>query len=207
VRQGKAEIKSSLLASSTAKTVSRFTETISTGLTILFSLVAVLFFVLAVIGTVRNYSPVPWLDMWDDYIGFYLRLHAGDWGAWWAQHNEHRIVLARMFFWVDVACFHGNGIFSLVVIYIFALAVGALFAEIWREQSQGQDLYILFFVEAWIFSWTQKQNVFFGGHRLWLAGGGKHGKWDSSATRDGALCHDRRQKLPANHVFYRAVGC
>jgi hypothetical protein len=159
VRQGKAEIKSSLLASSTAKTVSRFTETISTGLTILFSLVAVLFFVLAVIGTVRNYSPVPWLDMWDDYIGFYLRLHAGDWGAWWAQHNEHRIVLARMFFWVDVACFHGNGIFSLVVIYIFALAVGALFAEIWREQSQGQDLYILFFVEAWIFSWTQKQNL------------------------------------------------
>jgi hypothetical protein len=127
-------------------------------LTLPFGLCAALFFMLAVIGTVRNYTPVPWWDMWDDYIGFYLRAHAGAWGAWWAPHNEHRIVLARLVFWIDIKYFHGNGIFSLTVIYVSALAVGFIFAKIWRDQSDGQDHYILFFVEAWIFCWMQQEN-------------------------------------------------
>jgi hypothetical protein len=53
-----------------------------------------------------------------------------------------------VFFWIDITYFHGNGIFSLIVIYGCALTVGAVFACIWKAQSQGQDLYILFFVEA-----------------------------------------------------------
>jgi hypothetical protein len=77
----------------------------------------------------------------------------------WTPHNEHRILLARLFFWIDISCFHGNGIFSLIVIYVFALVVGWVFAAIWREQFQGRDLYILFFVEAWIFSWIQQENL------------------------------------------------
>jgi len=136
-----------------------YAKTKDRGLTILFGLCAVLFFTLAVIGTIHHYSPVPFWDMWDDYIGFYLKIHAGDWSAWWAPHNEHRILLARLFFWIDIACFHGNGIFSLAVIYVCALAVGWVFAEIWREQTRARDLYILFFVEAWIFSWSQQENL------------------------------------------------
>ncbi len=131
---------------------------ISRILTIPFGLCAALFFVLAVIGTVRNYTPVPWWDMWEDYIGFYLRAHAGDWSAWWVPHNEHRIVLARLFFWIDIKYFHGVGVFSLAIIYAFALAVGSVFAKIWREQSTGGDLYVLFFLEAWIFCWMQREN-------------------------------------------------
>jgi hypothetical protein len=148
-----------LHADSESGAASGYAKTRDLGLTILFGFCAVLFFILAVIGTVHHYSPVPFWDMWDDYIGFYLKIHAGDWSALWAPHNEHRILLARLFFWIDIACFHGNGIFSLAVIYVCALAVGWVFAEIWRAQTHASDLYILFFVEAWIFSWTQEENL------------------------------------------------
>ena len=156
--QGRAVTESGPAANSRSGVKPSSAPTINRILTLLFGLCAALFFIFSVIGTVRNYSPVPWWDMWDDYIGFYLRAHAGVWGAWWAQHNEHRIILARLFFWIDIKYFHGNGIFCLVVIYVFALAVGLIFAKIWREQSQGQDLYILLFVEAWIFCWMQQEN-------------------------------------------------
>jgi hypothetical protein len=131
---------------------------LSVSLTILFGLAAVIFPILAVIGTVRSYSPVPSGDMWGGYLGFYLKIHAGDWGAWWAPWNEHRIVLSRLVFWIDIVCFHGNGVFSLVVIYVAALLVGVIFAQMWRERFRGRDLYVLFFLEAWIFSWSQRQN-------------------------------------------------
>ena len=159
VLRGRAATESGPAAKSRSGAEPSSATTINRILTILFGLCAGLFFILAVIGTVHNYSPVPFWDMWDDYLGFYLRAHAGMWDAWWAPHNEHRIVLARLFFWIDIKYFHGNGIFSLVVIYVFALAVGLIFAKIWKEQSDGQDLYILFFVEAWIFCWIQKENL------------------------------------------------
>jgi hypothetical protein len=130
-----------------------------TGLNILFGCMAMVFFALAIIGTVRNYSPVPFWDMWDDYVLFYLKIHAGQWNALWALHAEHRIILARLIFWIDFAWFHGNGIFSLFMIYLLVAAVVVIFRQIWKARSQGQDLYILFFVTAWIFSWSQRENL------------------------------------------------
>jgi hypothetical protein len=35
-----------------------------------------------------------------------------------------------VFFWIDIACFQGNGIFSFVIIYVFALTIGLIFANI-----------------------------------------------------------------------------
>lgn len=37
---------------------------------------------LAVVGGVRAYSPVPYWDMWDGYIGFFLRVADGDFSIW-----------------------------------------------------------------------------------------------------------------------------
>jgi hypothetical protein len=42
------------------------------------------------------------MDMWNGYLGFFTKLSDGDWSAWWGQHNEHRIFLARLFFWFDL---------------------------------------------------------------------------------------------------------
>ena len=57
-------------------------------------IVAFLFCVSTVIGAIRNYSPVPFKDMWDRdcYIDFYQQVSNGYWAALWAHVNEHRPV-------------------------------------------------------------------------------------------------------------------
>ena len=57
------------------------------------SLAACSFFVLSTFyGAIRKYSPVPYWNMWDGYIGFYDRVSAGDWRSWLIAHNEHRMI-------------------------------------------------------------------------------------------------------------------
>ena len=60
-------------------------------LNILAGLFAVVMTVLAVIGAIRMYSPIPHWDMWDGTLQFYLDTQDGIASAWWRQHNEHRV--------------------------------------------------------------------------------------------------------------------
>ena len=69
---------------------------------------------LSVIGGVLNYTPVPMMDMWVS-LPFFERLQTGDWRVWWEQHNENRIVLSRVLFWLDISLFKGRGIFLIIV--------------------------------------------------------------------------------------------
>src|SRR5690349_8591139 len=94
--------------------------------------------VLAVVGGFRHYSPVPFWDMWPGYVDFWVRLSEGEWGAWWAQHNEHRIVLARLLFWVDHAVFGGTIGFLFVVNYLLALAGFLIFRAMLLERAGSQ---------------------------------------------------------------------
>jgi hypothetical protein len=57
---------------------------------------ATAFVVLAMIGGIVSYTPVPTWDMWDGYIAFYSGVTNGDYGWWWAQHNEHRLVFSKV---------------------------------------------------------------------------------------------------------------
>jgi hypothetical protein len=77
VRQGLAKTITALPPNQPSEATRGSGKYLSRSLTILFGLAAVTFFILAVIGTIRNYSPVPFWDMWDGYIGFYLKVHAG----------------------------------------------------------------------------------------------------------------------------------
>jgi hypothetical protein len=55
--------------------------------------------VLAVIGAVRWYSPVPYWDMWDGYLIYYLfSVQSGIWAHVFAQANEHRVTLSHLLF-------------------------------------------------------------------------------------------------------------
>src|SRR5687767_513075 len=63
----------------------------------------VAFLALALVGGTRHYSPVPFWDMWDSYLGFFGSTRDGGFGVWWAQHNEHRIVFSKVLFWLDLA--------------------------------------------------------------------------------------------------------
>lgn len=128
----------------------------------LFQLSALIFVVLAIIGGVRAYSPVPFWDMWDGYLGFYIKVASGDWSAWWAQHNEHRIVLARIFFWLDIALFAGQGWFLVVINYLLQGTVCMLFWIIWKERSHDKHRWIGYFIIVWLFWWIQKDNLEWG---------------------------------------------
>jgi hypothetical protein len=100
-------------------------------------LIAVSLVSMAIVGGVRGYSPVPFWDMWNGYLEFYLKVSAGDFSAWWAQHNEHRIVLARLFFWIDISFFKGAGWFLIIINYLLILI-------------------------GWLFSWSQHENLTWG---------------------------------------------
>lgn len=128
----------------------------------LFIMMATVFVVLAIIGGIRGYSPVPFWDMWDGYLGFYVKVMSGDVSAWWAQHNEHRIVLARLFFWLDFVFFSGQGWFLVVVNYLLQTMVCLLFWTIWKESKDDKHNWIGFFLIAWLFWWIQKNNLEWG---------------------------------------------
>jgi hypothetical protein len=128
---------------------------------------AALIVLLAAIGGVRNYSPVPFWDMWDGTLGFYIKVMDGDLAAWWAQHNEHRIVLARLFFWVDYKLFGGLSIFLVAVNYVLA---GLSCLVFWRfstllslEHPQKIDCRIMGpVIVSLMFFWSQWENFTWG---------------------------------------------
>jgi len=69
---------------------------------------------------ITTYSPVPHWDEWS------LFAHLADGGGWslawlWAQHNEHRIFVTKVFFLLDVEFFHGTQKFLLACIFIVQL--------------------------------------------------------------------------------------
>lgn len=120
--------------------------------------------VLLVVGGIRHYSPVPFWDMWDGYLGFFLSLSDGVASAWWRQQNEHRIVLAHMLFWVDLRWFGGASWFLLAVNYLLAGGAAMLFWRMLRARlaPQNRDLpetVLGFFLVAWMMSWMQQENL------------------------------------------------
>ena len=128
----------------------------------LFLLAAIVFVALAITGGVRGYSPVPFWDMWDGYLGFFTKVMSGDVSAWWAQHNEHRIVLARIFFWLDLVLFSGRGWFLIVVNYVLQAMVCMLYWTIWKESKNDKQNWMGYFLIAWLFWWIQKNNLEWG---------------------------------------------
>lgn len=127
-------------------------------------LFAALFPIFAIIGVLGMFSPTPSLDMWDGGLGFYQATLSGDHSRWLAQHNEHRIVLSRMLFWLDYELFGGMTIFLIVMNYVIvAFAVILL----WRialarvaceSDSRCMAFLVACFVTAWLYQWMQFEN-------------------------------------------------
>jgi hypothetical protein len=128
-----------------------------------FRAASLLVVVLAIAGTVRGFSPVPWWDMWDGYVEFFLRVRDGDTGAWWGQHNEHRLLLSRLLFWPDMAWFGGRGVLPVVANFLVVAGVAASFLHALRETAgaaRSTDVTRLIgaVAIAWLFLWIQEFN-------------------------------------------------
>ncbi|MBB4862979.1 hypothetical protein HNP46_001824 [Pseudomonas nitritireducens] len=134
---------------------------------ILFACIAALTLISTLILGARNFSPVPYLDMWDGYIGFDMRLNQGDLSAWTYLHNEHRIIFSRLLFWLDIHVFGGTTLFLVTCNYLLAGAAVATFAAIIRHALPGtesrQSRWTLYAVIAtFCFSWVQAENLSWG---------------------------------------------
>lgn len=130
---------------------------------LVFLILALLFWGLAVVGGARAYSPVPFWDMWNGYLEFFTKISDGEWGAWWAQHNEHRIVLARVFFWLDLTMLGGHGWFLVLVNYGLLMLVCSFFYIVWKEvEPDKEKSWLGYFLMAWLFFWGQKENLVWG---------------------------------------------
>ncbi len=119
---------------------------------------------LSIVGGIRNYSAIPYWDMWDSTLNMMLRLQNGDTGVWWAQHNEHRIILSRGLFWLDYTFFDGMSYFLILANYAFA-TVAAFFMYLFmkrfddrRDGWTANTWALLCFIVGALFLWTQSDN-------------------------------------------------
>ncbi len=74
-----------------------------------------------------SYSSLPWWDTWE-YIAAIAKGANPLSASWlWRQHNEHRLVIQKLFFAVDLEMFHANQVFLLASIVVIQL----LHLELW----------------------------------------------------------------------------
>lgn len=124
---------------------------------------SLLYFSTAVVGTYKNYSAVPFWDMWNGYLGFYFRSASEGWLPWWELHNEHRLVLAKIFFWVDLKYFKGSMILLFVLNLMFsALACFTFIITLKNLVETNKNKFIYYSLSGVLvvlcFSWLQEEN-------------------------------------------------
>lgn len=131
-----------------------------------FASIAVAFVLLAIVGGARAYSPVPFWDLWG-YVGFVRQIADGHYVAWWNQHNEHRIVFARLLFWMDFKLFNGTLMSLIVANYLLSAVIFLTFLMILKSAFPQQEVKHLRTILACIvciftFSWVQSENFTWG---------------------------------------------
>ena len=112
--------------------------------------------------TWRYFESTPWLDMWD-WVTEFEKWPQGTYG--WrdliAEHNDHRIATARLFFLTDTVLFHMSGRFVVVSNLILLGLLAVVLHRLWRSgvvRGSAADLPILFFA-AFITSVCQWENL------------------------------------------------
>ncbi|UXA47619.1 hypothetical protein [Xanthomonas prunicola] len=124
-----------------------------------------------IFGVAQHFSSTIYMDEWDGMIGFWQKLGNGDTSAWWAQHNEHRIVLTRALFWLDLHFFKGQGYLLIPANVILHLAIAAVFIVAYiRFATQRHSLAVVVgVVLTGRFLWMQDDNLTWGFQSQFIA--------------------------------------
>jgi hypothetical protein len=116
-----------------------------------------------------TFSPVPFWDMWEGSLGFYLHWNEQGWQSWVSQHNEHRILLARLIFFLDYFLFNGANVFPIILNFVFValsafVFVAFLTATTVNPQRQPLLVYLACFsiIVGVLSSWVQSENLMWG---------------------------------------------
>ena len=144
---------------------SRAAETASVVITAGLILLAVALVADSVATIIRLHSALPYFDEWDSLTLFRdLATGQAPWTDMFSQHNEHRIVVPRLFLFSDYLFFGGRGVFDLVTIGAIQAAHAGLL--IWllrraRPTSRG-SLAIAAVVVMLLSSLRQEENFSWG---------------------------------------------
>jgi hypothetical protein len=125
-----------------------------------------------VVGVVLNFSPVPYWDQWDGTVDFYMRALVDPLSAFFAQHNEHRLVLPQLIFFADMRYFGGRNVFSLAANLVLALLLaGALYRIATRHlpHIRADRMIAAGIALTLVFSWAQRENFTWGFQSQWFA--------------------------------------
>ncbi|WP_045761015.1 hypothetical protein [Xanthomonas albilineans] len=124
-----------------------------------------------VIGVAIHFPSTLYMDEWDGMIGFWQKLQRGDMGAWWAQHNEHRIVFTRLLFWLDLHFFKGKGYVLIPANVLLHLTIaGVLIFGYIRFATQRHSLFVIIgVVLTGRFLWMQNDNLIWGFQSQFIA--------------------------------------
>jgi hypothetical protein len=118
---------------------------------------------LCLVGTVRNYSPVPISDDWNGYLQFNLDVLDGKFDAWWGLYGSHIPIVPRLLFWLDFHYFGARRIF-MIVAAILAHAVSTAMLIVYAREQIAR--HVFFSVSALLiilsFAWTQMPNFWKG---------------------------------------------
>lgn len=135
-----------------------------------------IFYIFSVLwGAYRFYSPIPQLDMWEGYLDFYLHILDGDSAIWWGQHNEHRLILPRILFYIDLALLGGQSRLLIPVNVIFVFIVWymlLLYAKrfLYDKSENTSFYYLLILLTVFALSWKQDENIIWAFQsQFWLA--------------------------------------
>lgn len=130
----------------------------------LLALVAGLMLALLGIGIAHHHSPIPYWDMWNGGVLFYVQHLDGHLDAWWRFHNEHPNHLARVLFWCDFAFFGGQARMLVAANVLACLGVVGLFAwctdRVCSALSWPQARWpVMLLLASWLLQWSQQENL------------------------------------------------
>jgi len=126
--------------------------------TVVLMLLAGAFSGLAVIGGIRSHTPVPFWDMWNGYLEFYTDLATIGPSAFFEQNNEHRVILSKLLFYIDLTYFAGLSQFLMVSYYLIALAAVYVFWCFTKGLPSTDRLVFVLVAACLVFFWSQREN-------------------------------------------------
>jgi hypothetical protein len=108
-----------------------------------------------------HFSSIPYLDSWSAYIGFYMDADTAQ--AWWRQHNQHRILFSKLYFWLDLHFFAGRAVILVVLNFLLLGLAWAVLAASARELLRGYSKAALWLICCTLAlicaSWMQHDNL------------------------------------------------
>jgi len=132
-----------------------------------FIFVPLFFLITSVIGGLNYYSPVPVQDYWDQSINFYNEILDGNYSIWFSLHNEHRIVITRLLYYLVHKFIPDHEYFLTVINYFLFLLLYYLIIKFgfvgnyFQNTKLNIKLYFASFIFSAGFFWSQKLNFFF----------------------------------------------